>query len=162
MNAQDVITYGHLAIMDAIKDLPETAWETSGVCGIWSVKDIISHLASFEVVLVEVLNNLVNNTDTPLLEQWTSDEAFNDAEVDRRKNQPVQAIINEYTTAYEKASALLAEVSLEKRREVGLLTWYGDSYDLEDFLLYTFYGHKREHCAQIAVYRDQLNSVLNA
>ena len=34
--------------------------------------------------------------------------------------------------------------------------WYGKEYALDDFIVYTFYGHKREHSAQIAAFRDLL------
>jgi hypothetical protein len=37
----------------------------------------------------------------------------------------------------------------------GILKWYGAEYDLEDFIVYTFYGHKREHCGQIATFSDR-------
>ena len=33
-------------------------------------------------------------------------------------------------------------------------------YSLEDFIVYTFYGHKREHSAQIAAFRDRLATVI--
>jgi hypothetical protein len=45
---------------------------------------------------------------------------------------------------------------LRNPAEIGLLPWYSAEYDLEDYITYAFYGHKREHCAQIAVYRDTL------
>ena len=51
---------------------------------------------------------------------------------------------------------LLAQIPYEGRRLNGTLPWYGEEYDLEDFIIYTFYGHKREHSAQIAAFRDQL------
>ncbi len=51
--------------------------------------------------------------------------------------------------------ALAAQISAETWEHEGLLPWYGQEYDLEDFIAYTYYGHKREHCGQIAVFRDQ-------
>ena len=36
----------------------------------------------------------------------------------------------------------------------GFLPDYGEEYDLQDYIAYAFYGHKREHSAQIAVFRD--------
>ena len=33
------------------------------------------------------------------------------------------------------------------------LAWYGDAYDLDDFIAYMYYGHKREHAAQIKLFR---------
>ena len=41
-------------------------------------------------------------------------------------------------------------------REVGTLPWDGEDYALDDFLVYGYYGHKREHSAQIAAFRDRL------
>ena len=41
-------------------------------------------------------------------------------------------------------------------RENGTLPWYGAEYSLDDFIVYTYYGHKREHAAQIAAFRDHL------
>ena len=41
-----------------------------------------------------------------------------------------------------------------RRREAGTLLWYGAEYDLEDYIAYTFYGHKREHMAQVNVFLD--------
>ena len=34
--------------------------------------------------------------------------------------------------------------------------WYGGEYSLEDQLVYRYYGHQREHCAQVEVFRDRL------
>ena len=38
----------------------------------------------------------------------------------------------------------------------GFLPAYGMEYDLEDYIAYSFYGHKREHSAQIGVFRDAI------
>lgn len=51
--------------------------------------------------------------------------------------------------------ALVAQIPAETARLTGTLPWYGAEYALDDFVVYTFYGHKREHSAQIAVFRDR-------
>jgi hypothetical protein len=61
MNATDVLKYGQLTVMQAIDGFPETAWETAGACGVWSVKDIIAHLASHERVLVDILTTFTRS-----------------------------------------------------------------------------------------------------
>lgn len=158
MNASDVLKYGHLTVLQAIEGLPETAWNTPGVCGHWSVKEILAHLASFEHILVEVLNSLQGDTPTPTLDAFGADpERFNDAEVLKRHDLGVTEVLAEYRETYQQAAGLLAGVPEELRRTNGILAWYGPDYDLEDFITYTFYGHKREHCAQIAVFRDGLS-----
>jgi hypothetical protein len=51
---------------------------------------------------------------------------------------------------------LSAGVPANLLRQPGTLPWYGPEYALDDFLVYSFYGHKREHTAQIAVFADTL------
>lgn len=38
MNVLDILKYGHLLVLKNLDGLPEAAWETGGVCGVWSVK----------------------------------------------------------------------------------------------------------------------------
>ena len=159
MNSVDILRYGHETVKDTVADLPENEWHTPGVCGHWSVKGIIAHLASYEQLLIEVLTGLLteDTSSTPTLDRLMADEErFNDDEVDRRRNQSVHETWTEYEKAYETAVSLLSQIPLEGRRLNGTLSWYGDTYDLEDFLVYTYYGHKREHCAQIAAFRSAI------
>src|SRR4051794_38346924 len=55
MNAPDVLKYGQLTLLDGLDGLPEADWETPGVCGVWSVRQIIAHLASYEAVIADIL-----------------------------------------------------------------------------------------------------------
>lgn len=159
MNAIDVMKYGHQTIVDAVKDLPEIDWRRGGACGHWSTKEIIAHLASFERALVELLQKmLAEDNDTPTLDRFINNyERFNDDEVLRRSHMGVAEVWAEYSGAYRMALALMAQIPEETRRAAGTLPWYGEEYSLEDFLVYAFYGHKREHGAQIMAFRDRLH-----
>jgi len=158
MNCMDIVDNGHQTVLHAIDGLAEADWHTPpGVCGAWSVKDILAHLASFELVLVDVLRSLRTGGPTPHLDRLLAlDEDFNDAEVLARKDHPPATILDEYTTAHQQARALLAQIPAATCRQPGMLPWYGEAYALDDLLVYMYYGHKREHCAEIAVFRDQL------
>ena len=48
MNAVDILKYGQQTVLQTIDGFLNSAWETPGACGVWSVKDIIAHLASCE------------------------------------------------------------------------------------------------------------------
>ena len=50
MNAVDILKFGQQTVLHTIDSFPDSAWETTGACGVWSVKDIIAHLASYEQV----------------------------------------------------------------------------------------------------------------
>ena len=157
MNAADILKYGHLFVLGAIEEVPETEWETPNVCGIWSSKQIIAHLASFEHLLNDVLYTFLGQDPGPTLRRFgESPQAFNDVEVGRRKSKSADDVLHEYADWYSQNGTLLAEIPAEKLRAAGTMPWYGNEYSLDDFIVYTFYGHKREHMAQINVIKDLL------
>lgn len=165
MNAIDVLKYGHYTVQQALNDLPDSVWEKAGVCGTWSIKDIIAHLASFEHVLKEVLASMIGSemytsipsAATPYLSRFIDAEAqFNDTEVDARKGRTVMDILAEYDIIHSQVMSLITWVPEEILRQTETLPWYGVQYALDDFIVYAFYGHKREHCGQIALFRGRL------
>jgi uncharacterized protein (TIGR03083 family) len=156
MNASDVLKYGHETVLQAIDGLPESEWRTPGVCGAWSVKDVVAHLASVELLILDALTTLVGGGPTPHLDEFKQkDPGLNDKEVARRRDWPVDRTVAEYTDAATRAMDLAARITPDTFRRAGTLPWYGAEYSLDDFLVYTSYGHKCEHCAQIAVFRDR-------
>ena len=160
MNATDILKYGQLTVLQALDGLPETAWETPGACGVWSVKDIIAHLASYECVLEEVLSTFMGgpNSSTPYLTLYTDpDSQFNDAEVEKRKNKSMQEVLEEFNDTHAQVMSMVGRIPSETLRQSGTLPWYGMAYALDDFLVYAYYGHKREHSAQIAAFQDVLD-----
>lgn len=158
MNTCDVLKYGHQTVLSTLDCLPETEWETPGVCGIWSVKDIMAHLASYEQMLVDVLTTFLSNSPTPYLDKMGAlgPLGFNDAEVAARQAKTIGEVLAEFNDAHAQTIVLANRIPAETYRQNGALPWYGAEYDLDDFIAYSFYGHKREHSAQIAVFCDQL------
>lgn len=157
MNAEDVLKYGHLTVMEAIEGLTEEQVSVGGVCGYWSVRDILAHLASHEHVLVDVLASFLGETSTPTFERYLAQGfAFNDAEVEKRKSMSYADVVREYRAAHDELMGCIRQIPAAKRQELGTLPWYGMEYDLEDLIAYSNYGHKREHTAQINVYTDSL------
>lgn len=157
MNAADVLHYGHREVLRAIGGLPEGQWETSGVCGVWSAKDVVAHLASFEKLLIEMVGMLEGEEPGPTLGQRMADgDQFNDNQVAQYRARDPEQVLAEYTSACEKSSALVAEIPAEILRQQGTLPAYGLEYAFDDMLVYMYYGHKREHSAQIHAFLDRL------
>jgi hypothetical protein len=155
MNAKDVLRYGHQSFVNALNDFPVAAAEKPGACGDWSVKNIVEHLASYEWVLVDVFNSLLGEGATPYLDRFVQQPAtFNDDEVNQRQGQSRSQSVAEYEEAHSKVMALAGQIPPATYQQAGVLLWYGGEYDLEDFIVYTFYGHKREHMAQVAAFGD--------
>lgn len=158
MNPSDILKYGQRTVMQALDAFPQTELETPGACGYWSVKDILAHLTSYERVLVDVLTSFViPGAATPNLEKMGQQGAqFNDNEVDLRKARAVPEVLAEFNDAHRQSLALAAQIPTEVFARPGTLPWYGLEYSLDDYIVYAFYGHKREHSAQIAAFGDVL------
>lgn len=159
MNATDILKYGQPTVLSTLDGFPENAWEIPGACGVWSVKDIIAHLASYEQVLVDILSTFPGGGSTPALNTFLElGSQFNDSEVSRRKEKTMQEVLAEFNDAHAQAMSLIVKIPSEKLRETGTLPWYGMDYSLDDVIVYMYYGHKREHSAQIAAFRDRLSA----
>lgn len=158
MNAEDVLKYGHDFVMRHLAHFPGDEWETPNVCGWWSTKQIVAHLASFEHWLVDVLNGQLGEPPGPTLARMfeIGPGKFNDVEVAERDGWTPEQVLADYTGAHAQTLALIARIPVPERRAAGSLPWYGAEYDLEDFIAYSFYGHKREHTAQVNVFVDRL------
>lgn len=156
MNLSDILKYGHQTVLKTVAGIPDQEWHRAGVVGVWSVKDVIAHLASFEHMLVEVLSGLLDGGPTPNLDQFRTDEKFNDVQVALRKARSPAEVLQEYQDTHASTMQLATRIPPEKSRENGTPPWYGPEYSLDDFVVYTVYGHKREHCAQIALFKKRL------
>src|SRR5436190_23407483 len=137
MNAVDILKYGQQTSLQAIDGFPETAWETPGACCVWSVKDIIAHLASYEEVLADVLSGFVGRHPTPSLDKFTElGGQFNDIEVERRKGRTVKEVLDEFNDAHAQVMSLAERIRPEAFRHTGTLPWYGMEYALDDVIVY--------------------------
>ena len=157
MNAADILKYGNQTILRTIASLSDDTWETPDVCGIWSCKDIIAHLASYERVLVNILATFLDSDPTPSLDEFRDPNGnFNDQQVALRKHNTVAEIVAEYSDTCAQTMELIGCIPAETLRQSGMIPWYGAEYALDDLIVYMYYGHKREHAAQIAAFRDRL------
>jgi len=75
-----------------------------------------------------------------------------------RVHESPKEVLDEYIQAHERNLKLIERISKDLREKPGTLPWYGDEYSLDDFIVYNEYGHKREHAAQIKVFRRKVES----
>ena len=117
MNAVDMLKYGQLTVLRALDGFPESAWETPGACGIWSVKEIIANLASYEQMLVDVLTTFLGGGPTPYLTRFTEQrDQFNDTEVALRKEKTMREVLDELNETHTHVMSLVYCEELESNR----------------------------------------------
>jgi len=104
------------------------------------------------------LTTFTGSGPTPALNAFIEQGGqFNDSEVSRRKAKTIQDVLAEFNDTHAQVMALIVKISPETLRQTGTLPWYGMDYSLDDVIVYMYYGHKREHSAQIAAFRDHLD-----
>ena len=107
-------------------------------------------------VLEDVLSSFLEGGPTPYLDEYRKGPAFNDEQVAARRRYPYREVMEEYAGSHSRAMIMAARISEETWRLPGTLPWYGAEYSLDDYVVYQFYGHKREHSAQVAAFIDVL------
>jgi uncharacterized protein (TIGR03083 family) len=157
MNAADVVMYGQGTFLAGLDSVPQSEWDLPDVCGYWSVRQIVTHIASYEAMFADVLASITGNDPTPTLDAFRNDPAgFNDAEVERRADLTTDAALAELKSEHERVMSLIREIPPKRLSEPGTIPWYGPEYSVDDLIAYQVYGHKREHAAQICVFADHL------
>ena len=145
--------------IEAVGKVAPEQWEAPGVCGVWSVRQIVSHLASYELVLLDILSQLLGEPSNGMVARYTAPSGdFNDQEVAARLNLTPQAALEELTTANTRCLDLLARIPPETLAKPETIPWYGADYAVDDYIVYANYGHKREHTAQIDRFRSTLGA----
>lgn len=160
MNAKDILFYADRDLIKQFEKVPGKAWEIPGVCGVWSTKDVLSHLTSYEIVLAEVIMSLqTHSIPTPYIDQIKlSYPGFNNEQVTTRENTPPQEILKEYTAAHKTIMKSIEALPKNMFLKEGIATWYGKAYCLDDIIVYLNYGHKKEHLAQVEVFISEFLS----
>ena len=147
MNPVDVLRYGQATIDELIDRLEPDDWSAIAL-GVWTAKDLVGHLGAFEVRFAEILTLFLGEEPATNL-RASPPATFNDDQAAIRHDWSVEAVVRELREAYASVMTLAPRIPAERWREVGTIPWYGPDYALDDFLVYTQYGHKREHGPQI-------------
>jgi hypothetical protein len=153
MNPVDVLRYGQGTIDGLVGRLRTDDWQAVAL-GVWTTKDLVGHLGAFEVRFADILAVVLGEPPESSLLQ-DDNTTFNDDQAAVRKDWPVADVLDEYRGAYERVMALAGRVPATRWTTVGTIPWYGPEYALDDLLVYSMYGHKREHAPQLEAVLDR-------
>jgi hypothetical protein len=156
MNPIDMMRYGQRTIDELIDRLEPDDW-TAIALGVWTTKDLVGHLGAFEVRFADVLAPFMGEAPRTTLASEPL-ATFNDDQAAVRRDWPVDRVVAELRDAHALVMDLAARIPAEVWREVGTIPWYGPEYSLDEMLVYTMYGHKREHAPQLEAVLDRTPS----
>ena len=153
MNPLDILRYGQEHIEDEIRTFGPADWEATAL-GTWSAKDLVGHIGVYEVRFAEILMTFAGEEPATNL-RGEPTATFNDDQAAIRSGWSVDAVVDELRAAHRRVIDLAERIAPETWRTVGTIPWYGSEYSLEDLLVYTQYGHKREHAPQLGAVRER-------
>jgi len=111
MNAVEVLKHGHRTVLEAVDGLAEADAMELRVGTVWSTKEIIAHLGSFELLLEDVSKTFTGGGQTPTLDaKREKGEDFNESEVAQRRGETYQNILTEYRRAHERVMSYIEEI----------------------------------------------------
>lgn len=154
MSATQTLENSHLMVIQALDDLPEPMWDMPGVSGEWSAKDIVAHLTSSELLLIDALQTVHGEKPSPYLLRWVNDlQAFNNEAIEARSYKTAQQVMNDYQDAQVRSTDALSSLPAELLEKKGTLAWYRSGEASIADLVEIFSRHAQQHCQQIVQFR---------
>jgi hypothetical protein len=130
------------ALINTWKGLPEDVLLQPGAVGYWSVRDVMSHIATWNEEALKALPLILEGRPLP---RYMGIDAFNAREQARKQYLSLEQVKKELPVTYHKLTDYLQNLPE---------TAFGSPRFSKRLRLDTI-GHYREHTAQIAAWRAQ-------
>ena len=145
------LTQGFKAFMDCLGKLTEEELTSTQVEGIWTVKDVVAHVWSWDDEAIRTARDWLGPR------KWRQGEfdedAWNAAEVTSRAAMQLIPVVDGLTGAHRRLVHLLDTTSDEALAQVAKAPW-GADMPLVDFF-YEMAAHYVEHTEHLKQYQDQ-------
>jgi len=134
----------------ATQDLSEEEMTQVQVEGIWTIKDVLGHIASWEEICLEPLRPYADGK--PFQVEDIKDYLdVNQGLVDRKQDTPLDAILDEWDAIRQELTATASKLSAEQWEQKVIFPW-GDEGTVTE-LFDELYQHELEHARAIQQWR---------
>jgi len=123
---------------------------TEGVSGVWSIKDILAHLTSWQQRTLDRLYAAANN-EQPHSPNISTDEEMNQLNerfYQENDERPLPDVLADYHSAYQQLVTAVQNASAEDLFQSGRFSWEGD-VALWQLVAGNTYEHIEEHIGAI-------------
>jgi len=134
----------------AIEGLSEEEMTQPQVEGVWTVKDVLGHIASWEETCLEPLQRYADGGpfEVQVIEDYM---AWNDEQAARKRDVPLDAILDELATIRQGLVEAASRLSAGQWKQRVPFSWGGRGTIAE--VLDVFYQHELEHVRTIERWR---------
>jgi uncharacterized protein (TIGR03083 family) len=150
MNVANVATLIHETSTELERLLAQLSVEQMnqpGVVGVWSVKDVLAHLAYWQRYVVAILRAIACG-ETPILEGDDETERNNASAVAQYYQRSLAATIADWHAAREDLLDQLEQISDDDLNDSERFAW-SNGRTLLDRIAGSSYDHEQEHIEQI-------------
>jgi uncharacterized damage-inducible protein DinB len=139
------------ALHQAIEGLSEEEMTQIQVEGVWTIKDILGHIASWEETCLEPLRCYADGGpfEVEVIKDYM---AWNDEQAARKRDVPLDAILDELATIRQGLVEAASRLSTEQWEQIVPFSWGGEGTMAE--VLDVFYRHELEHVCSIQQWRQ--------
>ena len=138
------------ALHQAIENLSEEEMTQVQVEGIWTIKDVLGHIASWEETCLEPLRRYADGGpfEVEVIEDYM---AWNDEQVAHKRDIPLDTILDELATIRQGLVEAASRLSTEQWGQRVPFSWGGEGTMAK--VLDVFYRHELEHVRSIQQWR---------
>jgi hypothetical protein len=149
--AWTALNQGFKAFLDCLGKLTEEELTSTQVEGVWTVKDVMAHVWSWDDEAVRTARDWMGPR------KWQQDvydeDTWNAAQVSGRSAMQLIPVVDGLTGAHRRLVHLLDSTSDEELAQVAKAPW-GDEMPLADFF-YEMAEHYATHTASLKQYQEQ-------
>jgi len=133
------------AFLKSVEDLPKTALLGKGVCGEWSIRDLMAHVTTWEEETLKALPLILEGKRTPKYStNYGGIDAFNALQHEKKQSLSLAQVRRDLASTHQRLVAFLSNLpetafTLRLVRRLGIDT----------------YKHYREHREQIEGWRGR-------
>ena len=140
------IEQGWKAFLESFTDLTDNMLMESGAVGHWSVRDVLTHITSWEEEALKALPIILDGNPTPRYRRYGGIDAFNALEQERKRQLSIDEVKQELMATHKHLLTFLAELPES--------AFSANRRFLKRLRLDT-YNHYREHAVQITRWRAE-------
>lgn len=141
---------------DALAGLSPDAMRQPGVCGEWSIKDVLAHITGWEQHMLRWYRAGQRGEEI----EWPVPGFFTDEEVQRinqmmyeqNRDRSLDAVRADFEASYADVRAAVEAMREDEIFSAGRYAWTGE-HPLLAYILANTEGHYTEHAAQIRAWR---------
>lgn len=149
-----------VALLDAIKDLPDDFLDRKGVVGEWSIKNVLGHLVAWESAVTDFLPERVATGVRPAIFALIGDDedGWNAREVASREHLTPREQLEEFERTRQELLQTLRSLGEETLKHEH--PWKGWDGTVAAYVLDSVGGHEDEHREAVLAGVKQLRAAL--